>query len=159
MNFLNRFKKEKKVALKDDIAAIVSSYGAKVYDIEIVKENDETIYRLYITKDGGVDLELCTNISQDISPLLDVEPPVSGEYRFEVSSPGVERKLTKKNHFQNSLGENIKAKILGGKKIKGKLIGADDEKVVIETKDDVIELKYDELGTVKTYFDWNSVKI
>ena len=146
------------MALVDDIKAIVSSYGAKVYDIEIVKENSETIFRLYIIKEGGVDLDLCTDISKDVSPLLDIEPPISGEYRFEVSSPGIERKLSKLSHFQYSIGENVKVKVLGGKKLKGKLIYADNEKIAIETKDDIVELKYDELGTVKTYFDWNNIK-
>jgi len=143
------------VALIDSIKDIVNSYGAKLYDIETVKENDDTIYRVYIVKDGGVDLDLCVDISKDISPLLDLEPPVSGEYRFEVSSPGVERKLTKKEHFQNSVGENVKVKILGGDKIKGKLLKADDKGIAVETKDNIEELEYKDLGTVKTYFDWN----
>ncbi len=142
------------MAIIDDIEKIVNSYGAFLYDIETVNENDETIYRIYITKEGGVDLDLCVDISRDISPLLDIEPPVSGEYRFEVSSPGIERKLTKPKHFKHSLGEKIKVKILGEGKIKGTLKNADDEGITVETKEGEKNYKYSQLGTVKTYFEW-----
>ena len=142
------------MAIIDDIKSIVNSYGAKLYDSEIVNDNDETIFRVYIVKDGGVDLDLCADISRDVSPLLDINPPVSGEYRFEVSSPGIERKLTKKEHFIYSIGSKVKVKVLGGKKLKGTLIDADDESIKVETKDGIEHFKYNELGTVKTYFEW-----
>ena len=142
------------MAIIDDIKSIVNSYGAKFYDSEIVSDNGETIFRVYIVKDGGVDLDLCADISRDVSPLLDINPPVSGEYRFEVSSPGIERKLTKKEHFLNSIGSKVKVKVLGGKKLKGTLVHADDEGIKVETKDGIEHFKYNELGTVKTYFEW-----
>ena len=142
------------MAIIDDIESIVNSYGAKLYDTEIVKENDDTIFRVYIVKDGGVDIDLCVDISRDISPLLDIEAPVSGEYRFEVSSPGIERKLTKPKHFKNSIGEKIKVKVLGEGKLKGTLKSANDEGIEVETKEGVKNFSYNQLGTVKTYFEW-----
>ena len=142
------------MAVIDDIEKIINSHGAKLYDSEIVNENGETIFRVYIVKDGGVSLDLCADISRDASPLLDINPPVSTEYRFEVSSPGIERKLTKPQHFKNSIGEKIKVKILGSGKTKGKLISANDEGIELETKDGTEAYKYSELGTVKTYFEW-----
>ena len=142
------------MAIIDDIENIVNSYGAKLYDTEIVKENDDTIFRVYIVKDGGVDIDLCVDISRDVSPLLDIEAPVSGEYRFEVSSPGIERKLTKPKHFKNSIGEKVKVKILGEGKLKGTLKSANDEGIEVETKDGVESFNYNQLGTVKTYFEW-----
>ena len=142
------------MSIENSIEKIVASHGAKLYDIEIAKEFDDKIYRVYILKDGGVSIDLCTDISRDISPLLDVEPPMSGEYRFEVSSPGIERKLTKPQHFINSIGEKVKAKILGGKKTKGTLIDANEDGIKIENKDGIEEFNYDQLGTVKTYFEW-----
>ncbi len=140
--------------LIDSIAKIVKSHEALLYDSEIVQENNETIFRIYILKEGGVNLDICADISRDISPLLDISAPVSGEYRFEVSSPGIERKLTKKEHFIHSVGSKVKVKVLGGKKLKGILKAADNESVVIETKDIQEQFKYQELGTVKTYFEW-----
>ncbi len=140
--------------LEEEMKKLIEANGASLYDTETVKENDETIYRVYITKPGGVSMDDCVAITQDISPLLDVYPPVSGTYRLEVSSPGIERKLTKPSHFIHSVGEKVKVKILGGEKRKGTLKAADEEGIVLETKEGEERLGYDQLGTVKTYFEW-----
>ncbi len=142
------------MAVIDEIEKIINSYGAELYDTETVNENGETIFRVYIVKEGGVSLDLCADISRDASPLLDIESPVSGEYRFEVSSPGIERKLTKAKHFKHSIGEKVKVKIIGEGKLKGVLKNADDEGITVETKEGDKNYKYSQLGTVKTYFDW-----
>lgn len=142
------------MALIDDIEKIIKSHGALLYDSEIVQEHDDTIYRIYILKEGGVNLDLCADISRDISPILDITAPVSGEYRFEVSSPGIERKLTKREHFLHSVGSKVKVKVLGGQKLKGELLSADEKGVTIKTKDAIEKFDYNQLGTVKTYFEW-----
>lgn len=141
--------------LDTQIAKIVEANGAALYDIEVVTEFDETIFRVLITKAGGVDLDLCADISHELSPFLDVHPPMSQRYRLEVSSPGIERKLTKPVHFKNALEEKVKLKIKGGDKLKGTLKSADDDGIVVETKQGEERFSYEELGTAKTYFDWN----
>ena len=140
--------------LDEKIAKIVEANGAKLYDTEVATEFDETIYRVYITAPEGVTLDQCAEISNELSPFLDVHPPVQGAYRLEVSSPGIERKLTKPAHFKQSVGDKVKVKVLGGEKRKGILKAADDEGVVIETKEGEHPYKYHELGTVKTYFEF-----
>jgi len=140
--------------LDEEIAKIVQANGATLYDTETLSENDETIFRVYITKQGGVDLETCAEISRELSPFLDVYPPVSGAYRLEVSSPGIERKLTKPAHFKQSVGEKIKFKVLGEGKGKGVLKSADAQGITVETKEGEESYAYDQLGTVKTYFEW-----
>jgi ribosome maturation factor RimP len=141
--------------LETQIAKIIEANGAALYDIEIVTEFEETIFRVLVTKVGGVDLDLCATISHELSPFLDVHPPMSQKYRLEISSPGIERKLTKPVHFKNAIGEKVKLKITGGDKLKGVLKSADDDGIVVETKQGEESFKYGELGTVKTYFDWN----
>lgn len=141
--------------VEEKIAKIVEANGASLYGIETVTEFEETIYRVLITKTGGVTLDMCADISSELSPFLDVHPPISGHYRLEVSSPGIERKLTKPSHFENAIGENVKVKVLGGEKCKGTLKSADEEGIVLETKEGEEAFTYDQLGTVKTYFEWN----
>jgi len=141
--------------LEEQIAKIVKANGAALYDIETATEFDETIYRVLITKTGGVTLDLCATISNELSPFLDVHPPMNGQYRLEVSSPGIERKLKKPVHFKNALGEKVKFKVMGGDKLKGILKAADDKGITIETKHGEENFSYGDLGTVKTYYDWN----
>lgn len=141
--------------LETQIAKIVEANGADLYDIEIVTEFDETIFRVLVTKAGGVDLDLCADISHELSPFLDVHPPMSQRYRLEVSSPGIERKLTKLVHFKNAIGEKVKLKITGGEKLKGVIKSADDEGIVVETNQGEERFAYGEIRTAKTYFDWN----
>lgn len=142
--------------LEAQIAKIIEANGAALYDIETVKEFDETVFRIYITKTGGVDLDLCAAISNQLSPFFDVHPPVNGQYRLEVSSPGIERKLTKRAHFKHAVGENVKIKIPGKERFKGILKSADDHGIVVETKEGEVSLSYEQLGSVRTYFEWNS---
>ncbi len=142
------------MSLDAKIAKIVEANGAKLYDTEVATEFDETIFRVYITAPKGVTLDQCAEISNELSPFLDVHPPVHGAYRLEVSSPGIERKLTKPTHFKQSIGDKVKVKVLGGEKLKGILKRADDEGIVVETKEGEYPYKYSQLGTVKTYFEF-----
>ena len=116
--------------LETQIAKIVEANGADLYDTQIVTEFDETIFRVLVTKVGGVDLDLCAGISHELSPFLDVHPPMSQRYRLEVSSPGIERKLSKPVHFKNAIGEKVKLKVIDGDKLKGTLIAADNKGIV-----------------------------
>ena len=141
--------------LDTQIAKIIEANGAALYDTEVVTEFDETIFRVLVTKAGGVKLDLCATISHELSPFLDVHPPMNGEYRLEVSSPGIERKLTKPVHYQNAIGEKVKVKIPGEERIKGVLKSADSNGFVVETKHSDETLTYSQVGTAKTYFDWN----
>jgi ribosome maturation factor RimP len=141
--------------LEAQIAKIVEANGVALYDTEIVTEFDETIFRVLITKAGGVTLDECATISYELSPFLDVHPPMSQNYRLEVSSPGIERKLKKPLHFKHAIGEKVKLKIVGGNRVKGTLISADDDGIVVETKQGEESFGYSKLGTCKTYFEWN----
>jgi len=141
--------------LETQIAKIIEANGAALYDTEIVTEFDETIFRVLVTKVGGVNLDLCATISHELSPFLDVHPPMSQAYRLEISSPGIERKLSKPVHFINAVGEKVKLKLGAGDKLKGLLKSADNDGIVVETKVGEESYNYSDLNTCKTYFDWN----
>jgi ribosome maturation factor RimP len=146
------------MSLEESIEKIVRSHGAEFYDTETVHENDQTIYRVYITQEGGVDLDTCAEISNDISPLLDVHPPVSGNYFLEVSSPGIERTLKKPRHFKSAVGERVKLKIAGGEKLKGILESADEKGITLKNKEGKHHFDYPQILKARTYFDWANQK-
>jgi len=142
------------MSLESQIEKIVRANGASLYDTEIVSEGEQTIYRVYVSQEGGISLDLCAEISRELSPFLDVNPPMGGKYILEVSSPGLERKLTQPKHFKNSIGEKIKFKVIGVDKGKGTLVAADDKGITVETKHGEESYEYGQLGTVKTYIEW-----
>ncbi|MEA3492404.1 MAG: ribosome maturation factor RimP [Campylobacterota bacterium] len=142
--------------LDSEIAKIVKANGAVFYDSEVVTEGEETIFRISITQKGGISLDLCAEISNALSPFLDVHPPMNSPYRLEVSSPGIERKLRNPSHFQSAIGEKVKLRVPGQDRLKGTLKSADEKGVTVETKHGEESYAYGEIGTAKTYFDWNS---
>jgi len=149
------------MSLENDIKAIVESSGYELYDTTVVNENGQTIYRVSIIskefedkKRKGVSLEQFVDLTHLISPLLDVTPPVSGEYRLEVGSPGLERKLTKLEHFKKSIGEVVAVNNILTQKIVGTLTDVKDNTLFIQTEDGLEELDFDEVTKAKTIFEW-----
>ncbi len=142
------------MSVEEEVKKVVESHGAKLYDTEVVNEDGRTIYRVYILKEGGVDLDLCADISRDLSPMLDVYPPVSGQYYLEVSSPGVERTLKKPEHFINSVGSDVRLKLSSGDVVKGRLLGFEDGKAVLETSAGEEEFPLAQIRKARTYFEW-----
>ena len=140
--------------LEESIKLAVESLGAKLYDITTTKEHDRNIFRVLVTADGGISLDKCAEISRMISPILDVDEPMSGEYILEVSSPGIERKLRKKEHFIASVGEKVKIKDFATETYKGELIFADNDKIVVKTEFGDEELTYDSILAAATNFEW-----
>lgn len=134
---------------------LLKECGVSLYDTQIVTENEQKIYRVLIHSKEGISLDKCTEVTKIISPIIDLEPPIEGEYFLEVSSPGIERKLNSKKHFIMSVGELVKLKTSEGK-FKGKLLSADDKKITIKdkaTKEDK-EIDYSDIISAKTYYTW-----
>ena len=140
--------------LEEQIKLIVENSGLKLYDIVNAKEHDRNIFRVLITAENGISLDKCAEISRMISPILDVDEPMGGEYILEVSSPGIERKLRKKDHFIASVGEKVKIKNFAMEIFKGELISADNEKIVVKTELGDDEITYDSILAAATYFEW-----
>lgn len=149
------------MSLESDINALVKSVGLEVYDIVTVNENDELIYRINVTspnivegKREGVSLDRCVELTHLISPLLDVTPPVSGEYRLEVGSAGIERKLNSLEHFKKSIGDRVAITTMQKEKIRGILEKVEGSKLFIKSEDETIEIEYSDISKAKTYFEW-----
>lgn len=137
-----------------DLASIISQCGVKLYDSEITSQNSRTIYRVYIIKDGGVSLEDCEKVSRVLSPIFDVMAPVEGEYFLEVSSPGLERKLSKIEHFALSLGEEAKITLNDKSVFIGKIISVDGEIITFSNDDGKSKFSFNEIKKAKTFIQW-----
>ena len=149
------------MSLESDINSLVKSVDLELYDTVIVSENDETIYRVSVisteVKDGkrsGVSLDKCVELTHMISPLLDVTPPVSGDYRLEVGTAGIERKLTTISHFKKSIGEKVNVAYGLKEKVKGILLSIEGNTISIQVEDEVVTVEFNDINRAKTYFEW-----
>ena len=124
----------------DEIQALlepsIERLGYELTDLEVRLSGSGGLVRLTIDSPEGIDLDDCEKVSHAASALLDVEDPVPGNYNLEVSSPGLDRKLTKIEHFQRFAGETLKVTmrfpIEGRRRFRGTLVSSDDENIVVE---------------------------
>ncbi len=113
--------------------------GTELVQLEFVREHGRWVLRLLIDRDGGVTLEDCERVSHLVSPILDVADPIEVSYVLEVSSPGVNRPLIKKEDFERFAGERVKITThyahQGRRRFKGELVGIDADDVVVRVDD------------------------
>ena len=107
-------------------APVVEQAGCSLWDVEYVKEAGEWFLRVYIDKEGGVSIDDCEAVSLPLSDLLDEADPIPESYFLEVSSPGIERALTRDEHFARYLGEPVRVTMIrpldGCKELVGELV-------------------------------------
>lgn len=108
---------------------LVEACGCTLWDVEYVREGGEWYLRLYIDKEGGVDINDCEAVSRAVDPVLDEKDPIPESYRFEVCSAGLERVLKRPGDFERFMGEPILIKLYrpknGSKEFAGVLKGYD----------------------------------
>ncbi len=115
---------------------IVERAGCTLWDVEYVKEAGEWFLRVYIDREGGVDIDCCEAVSRPLSDALDEADPIQGSYTFEVSSAGLDRALKKPEHFAACMGRKVDLKLYrplnGRKEITGLLTGCEDGAVSVD---------------------------
>ncbi|OHE16524.1 MAG: ribosome maturation factor [Sulfurimonas sp. RIFOXYD12_FULL_36_11] len=149
------------MSLEKDIELFAKSVDLELYDISTARDGDDTIYRVNVLsanfEDGkrkGVSLDDCVSLTRLISPLLDVEPPVSGDYRLEVGSAGIERKITSLRHFEMSIGEKVALTLKSKEKFKGTLLKVEDSKIFLDVDGKEVIVNFADISKAKTYFEW-----
>ena len=119
-------------------APIVEENGCKLWDVEYVKEAGEWFLRVYIDREGGVDITHCEAVSRPLSDLLDEADPIQNSYTFEVSSAGLDRVLRKAEHYEACMGQLVDVKLYrpmdGRKEYTGTLNGFVDGNVTVDDK-------------------------
>jgi len=122
----------------------VVALGFELSDLEIRLGGGRGQLRLFIDHADGVGLADCEKVSRQVSAILDVEDPIPGDYNLEVSSPGLDRKLVKEEHFDRFAGENVRVKlrrpIEGKRKYRGILLAREDDEIVIKEGEDEIRI-------------------
>ena len=132
---------------------LVQAQGCSLWDVEYVREGGEWFLRLYIDKDGGVDIDDCEAVSRAVDPVLDEKDPIPESYRFEVCSAGLERVLKRPSDFERFLGEPVLVKLYrpkdGRKEFPGVLKGYKDGDVTISAGGQEITIEKAEVALVR----------
>ena len=136
----------------------VQELGYNLYDVEYVKEGKEYYLRVYIDKDTGISLEDCELVSNNINEILDQADYIKEQYFLEVSSPGIERILKKDKHLKDNIGAKVQIKLFkpvnGKKQYEGILKNFNESNIEIETASATLEIERQNIGQIKTIFEW-----
>jgi len=127
--------------------------GFELVRIRLMSGKKKTLQIMAEKPEGGIEVDQCAEISQMVSALLDVEDPIKDEYALEVSSPGIDRPLTRPKDFEAWEGYEAKLEtselIEGRKRFKGQLKGFQDNEVLIEIPEGIIGLQFEWLTDAK----------
>ena len=132
---------------------LVKENGCSLWDVEYVREGGDWFLRLYIDKEGGVDIDDCENVSRAVDPVLDEKDPIPESYRFEVCSAGLERQLKRPSDFERFMGEPILLKTYqpknGTKEFPGVLTGYDNGAVTVDMNGTSLTFEKTEIALVR----------
>lgn len=127
----------------------VTALGFDLVAAELTGDGQRTILRVYIDVPGGVNVNDCEEVSHQVSAILDIEDPIPGKYTLEVSSPGLDRPLVKREDFARFAKEDVKIQtrepVLGRRNFTGRLQGIEGDRVIVEVDKEMYELEFAEI--------------
>ena len=143
--------------ITDQVAAfaqpMVEANGCQLWDVEYVREGSERYLRVYIDKDGGIDIDDCERVHRALDPILDEKDPIAESYHFEVCSAGLERALKRPSDFARFMGSPITVKLYrprnGLKEIPAVLRGYEEGRVTVEAGKETITFEKSEVALVR----------
>lgn len=121
------------------LAPVVEALGYECWGVEFISQGRHSVLRVYIDRPEGILIDDCEAVSRQVSGILDVEDPISGEYTLEVSSPGMDRPLFTLEQFAKHAGEQVKIRLRlpyeGRRNYQGILRGVEEQDVVVLVDD------------------------
>ena len=145
------------MASREELAELlepgVNALGYELADLEVNVGRGRGLIRLFIDREDGITLEDCERVSHQVSGILDVEDPIKDDYVLEVSSPGLDRRLVKTEHFERFRGSRIKVRLRrlvdGRRRLSGKLVSNDEQTITVEAGDGERVIPREEIETVR----------
>lgn len=134
--------------------------GYYLWNVEFVKEGADYILRVTIDTDEGITIDDCERMTRAIDPILDEHDPIEVGYLLEVSSPGIERELTRDDHFALCVGEKVEVRLFApvdGSKVFVGILGEIDENgdVPVDVAGTVRRFPRASIAKIRTVFDFN----
>lgn len=118
----------------------VRALGCEIWGIEYRPRGRNSTLKIYIDAPEGVGIDDCERVSRQVGALLDVEDPIVHSYRLEVSSPGVDRVLFRRDQYLANVGERVDVRLAfpfdGRRRLAGRLAGVEGDDIVVELAED-----------------------
>ncbi len=132
----------------------VESMGYELVGVELLsRQKSSTLLRIYIDSAKGIRLDDCTAVSHQVSGVLDVEDPIEENYDLDVSSPGLDRPLFDKEHFDRFKGKRarikMRMKLNGRRRYEGVLTGVEGDNIILDLKGERLDLPLDQIDTAR----------
>ena len=139
---------------------VVTSTGHDLEDVTVSPAGRRSVVRVVVDKDGGVSLDDVADVSTAVSTALDAldeaEPGVLGSsYTLEVTSPGVDRPLTAPRHWRRAVGRLVTAALRDGGTVTGRVVGADEDRVVLDVDGVEREVPYGDVGQARVQVEFS----
>ncbi len=135
---------------------VLDSGGYDLWDIEYTKEGADYYLRIYVDKEGGIDIDDCVSISHQLEKKLDDMDFIQEAYTLEVSSPGLTRPLRRDREFEKSIGRLVHVKLFqpidGCKEFDGNLKAYDEKQIVIVMNDEELIFERKNISLVRLEF-------
>ena len=141
-----------KESLLELLEPAITAMGFELADLD-AHFGRRGLLRLYIDRKGGVTLDDCQRVSEQVGALLDVEDPLPGSYVLEVSSPGFDRRLRTLAHFERFSGDNAAIELKdardGRRRFTGKLVGVEGSEVLLEVDGEITRLPFGDIAVAR----------
>jgi ribosome maturation factor RimP len=128
--------------VEEIIKPFADELGLDIWDVTFKKEGSQWYLRVFIDKEGGINIDDCVDLTHAVSEPLDKADPIPQNYMLEISSPGVERELTKDAHFQKYIGAPVMLRTIrpvdGVRDFKGELLSFEDKQISVRLQDDKV---------------------
>ena len=140
--------------LRELLAPVVAGLGYQLWELEFLPRSGGGLLRIYIdaaaaSSAGGISLDDCERVSRAVSETLDAADPIPGHYTLEVSSPGLDRVLRTREHFERFAGERVRLEMMqpveGRKRFSGRLLGVGASEITLELENGRISLPIDDI--------------
>ena len=145
--------------VREIITPTADELGYYLWDVEYVKEGADFILRITIDSEEGITIDDCEAMSRAIDPILDQHDPIPDQYLLEVSSPGIERELTRDDHFDLCIGEKVEVRLFApvdGSRVWVGILGERDAEgnIPVETAGTVRTFERSAVSKIRTVFDF-----
>ena len=148
--------------VKEAVLPVLAAYNLQLVDLEYVREPLGWVLRIFIDKQGGVTLDDCADLSDELGDLFEAKGIVDGPHNLEISSPGLDRRVRFPVDFERFAGSRVKVKTVapvGGRKVfSGVLRGMKGDNVVVDIDGTLFEIPIGEIEKANLKYDWDAKK-